>query len=122
MIIAFHFDAQKHGTSYGYRIQELFFRNLLSCFKGETHLKIPVGNLLVHRFTGEKWEHLLRSLLGYELRIWRAVDPEEFADALRSTGVYVIAVEGMAWNLRDSSSSRIQEGRVVPGRVGGQPN
>jgi hypothetical protein len=118
--IAFHFnaDAEKYGGYYGKPIQELFFRLLLSASQEDVHLKIFCGDLLVWEYlrNPEARERVLRGLLGHDLR-WKDIDPNEFADALFSKRIYVLAVEGLTPALRDQIHLQLKKDDAYLGAV-----
>src|SRR5262249_23677561 len=62
----------------------------------DVHLQISTDDLLVsEHFANEAArEDILRSLLGYDPRRWRTLNGGEFAHALFSATIYVVAGEG----------------------------
>jgi hypothetical protein len=102
LTIAFHFraEAETLGTTYAWDIQQWFFRQLLASTDDDIHLEIMTGDLITG--SGEvARETVLQSLLAYNPRRWNTLDREEFAGAMSSTEIYVLAVEGMGCKQRD---------------------
>ena len=100
MIVAFHFRAEAEipGVTYSWDIQQAFFRRLLALHEAEVHLEILTGDLLhsLYRNDPVETETLLRSVLGYDPRRWSTLDSENFGNALSSTAIYVLAVQGLS--------------------------
>src|SRR3989442_1257218 len=104
MIVAFHFrvDPDRHGSVYGWAIQQLFFQNVLALGGDDLHMEIFVGDLLTRAHDSESArETILHGLLGYNPRKWATVDPGEFANAMFSGRIYVLAVEGLPRRVQD---------------------
>lgn len=86
---------------------------LFRCFEesdGQAHVEIFTGDLLVHRHLGNEAarETILEALIGYNPRRWRTVENEEFAAALFSVRVYVLAVEGLSDKLQDHVDAQLR--------------
>jgi hypothetical protein len=112
MNVAFHFNAgaEKYGSMYGRQIEAFFFRVLLGSGLPHLHLKISEGDLLAANYFHDqtKRENILEGLLGYSKR-WMAIDHNEFAHALFTTRVYVVAAEALSPSACDVLHTRLQE-------------
>ena len=119
MIVAFHFRVGEPGNSnYGWPIEQQFFRHLLDSSEEESHLEIFVGDLLTQRYRGgSAKEDLLRELLGFDPRRWTSMDREEFASALGSSEIYVMAVEGLGIKGQDYLDSRLRRDHAYLGAM-----
>jgi hypothetical protein len=83
--------------SYSWDIQETFFRNLLALRDADSHVEIFTGDLL-HDFSHDDQiteEAVLGSVLAYDPRRWSTLNNDDFATALASTMIYVLAVQGL---------------------------
>lgn len=111
MIVAFHFrvDEHEHGALYGETLQDRFLLCLREAPFRDVHLEIFTGDLLANQHMADegKGENILRSLLGHDPRRWKSVDCDEFATALLSKRIYVIAVEGLAHRLEEYLDHRL---------------
>ena len=110
MNIAFHFDINAIRTEYKapYYLPILgkLFQTLLDESSSYTHLKIFSGDLLI-------WEHIqygtdeeslnkvLEGILGVHFPVWRDID-EKFYQAIFSTSIAVVALEGVSSRVRDT--------------------
>jgi hypothetical protein len=112
MKVAFHFnaDADKYSGSYGTPIKKMFLRALLDADEKDVHLKIFCGELLAWKYVGDEAarEKTLEGLLGYDFR-WKEFDRHEFAEALRSVRIYVLAVDGLTPQLRNHLHIKCKE-------------
>jgi len=99
MIVAFHFqvDEAQHRGNYAHALQDTFFGCLSGAKSRDVHLQIWTGDLLVseHLANEAARENILRALLGYDPRRWKTLSGDEFADALFSATIYVVAAEGL---------------------------
>lgn len=111
MIVAFHFRANG-DTSHGncaWAIQDRFFRILQEAPVGDIHVEIFTGDLLIHEYMGNEGsrESIFRGLLGYNARRWKTLDHDQFAAALQSSTIYVLAVEGLSRKLQDHVDTQL---------------
>ena len=122
---AFHFRPEpgEYGAVWVQSVQEMLFR-CLEASDGRVHAEIFTGDLLVHNIAGDQTarETILEALTGYNPRRWRTIENEEFAAALFSARVYVLAVQGLSDKLQDivdaglrRSSDYLGAIEIVPG-------
>jgi hypothetical protein len=115
--VAFHFDADairtKYKVPYHFPILEKIFRTLLDSDFNYTHIKIANGNLFFQEYLGsnrnqESIKSLSEGLLGIHFPVWRDVD-ERFLESVFSKQVFVVALEGLNFRLRDILFSSLKE-------------
>jgi hypothetical protein len=117
---AFHFraDAGVYGPVWVQSVQEIFFR-ILGSSDGRVHAEIFTGDLLVHNIARDEAarETILEALTGYNPRKWRAIENEEFAAALFSARVYVLAVQGLSDKLQDHVDAALRRNGAYLGAI-----
>ncbi len=99
MHIAYHFDADSEGlgTDYGTPILRWFFAALLSAPQTHLHMRVSVGDLLVHSHTRtrEERERLCLRVLRDSKSAWLVSDESQTARTMVGRNVFVLACEGM---------------------------
>jgi len=117
MIVAFHFQIDPDANCYDWPIEKQFFKYLLGAAK-DFHLEIYTGDLLTQPYRGEdSTEELFRQLLGFDPRRWRSIDPEEFVSAIRSSVIYVLAVEGLSIEAQDDLDAHLRRDQGYLGAI-----
>jgi len=120
VIVAFHFraDAGVYSPIWVLSVQEMLFRCLEASGEG-IHAEIFTGDLLVHNIAPDAAarEAILEALLGYHPRRWRTVENEEFAAALFSVRVYVLAAQGLSENAQDYVDAQLRRQTAYLGAI-----
>jgi hypothetical protein len=110
--VAFHFKVDvieaeyPEAPLYNIPILEKIFRALLAANFNNLHLKIFEGDLLVfdniYEYGENKINELVEGLLGTQFRnIWRDINPATFRDAIPTSVLYVVLIEGLSTHVRD---------------------
>ena len=110
MNIAFHFDAdliriEHPGIPYHLPILEKLFGSLLAVHFINLNLKIFEGDLLVYEYiyhaNEDKITNLINGFVGTQFRTWREISRDRLREALLSSRVYVVLLEGISNHMRD---------------------
>jgi len=103
-------------------VQETLFRSLEASGE-DIHAEIFTGELLVHNIAPDAAarEAILEALLGYHPRKWRTVENEEFAAALFSARVYVLAVQGLCESATDYVDAQLRRQTAYLGAIESDP-
>lgn len=112
MRVAFHFDAGRFGSSYGFQTTVLLFRRLLDCIPSEQRdFFIRRGDLLTWDFahTVHDLSELAHAIFRCSREIWSTFSEEALATALRDLRVWVLAVEGLTPSNARCIDSRLSE-------------
>jgi len=108
--VAFHFNAdviKAHYPRIPYHLPVLdkIFRSLLAIPISNLHVKIFEGDLLIdydaYQQDTEKTTKLLDGLLGTQFRTWRDIHREQLQEAILSSRVYVVVLDGLSNHIRD---------------------
>lgn len=98
MKIAYHFDADEHGLSYGHEIESLFFAALVQAPADRLHVRIKRGDLLLHfhvRDPDERETFIQERIMEPEHPVWKTCNADFAAHAARRD-VYIVYVDGIA--------------------------
>jgi len=121
MTVAFHFrvDQNKAHGNYAWAIQDQFFRCLQESPVRDIHVEIFTGDLLAHQYAGDEAsrESVLTGLLGYDPRRWRTLEHNDFVNALFSSRIYVLSVEGLSRKLQDYLDNQLSRDSSYLGAI-----
>jgi hypothetical protein len=97
--IAYHFDADAYGTSYGFPIERAFFAALCGLKRSQLHVRIRRGDLLLYlhvREAADRERTIRERLIDPEHPVWRTVDRNAFPVVAANRDLYLLYVDGIA--------------------------
>ncbi len=106
-MVAFHFrgDPGIYTSVWVQTLKEDFFQYISEEPGSYVHVEVFTGDFLAPKHAKAK-DTILNGLLGYNPRKWRTVDVEEFAAAIFSVRIWVLAAEGLTEKLQDHLDAR----------------
>ncbi|HEY2283257.1 MAG TPA: hypothetical protein VGH60_06860 [Solirubrobacteraceae bacterium] len=99
MKIAYHFDADAHGGSYGNEIERLFFAALNRATASRLHVRVKHGDLLLHLHIADDDERetfIREKILEPEHPVWTTCETGRFPEQAARRSVYILYLDGIA--------------------------
>lgn len=99
MKIAYHFDADAHGPSYGHEIEQLFFAALSEAPASRLHVRIKRGDLLLHFHVpdpADRETFIRQRIIDPEHPVWMTLDSNRFPKEAARRDIYILYLDGLA--------------------------
>ncbi|HLN60583.1 MAG TPA: hypothetical protein VK464_03455 [Symbiobacteriaceae bacterium] len=106
MKVAFHFSSDPWDQPYDLGILRRFLTHLIKLHLDNVHIRIFIGDLLIHQIKGLAGHEVVRALL-QPTPYWSALRMDDFLNVLRTANAFVVVTEGTTTALRDRLHNRL---------------